>query len=194
MHEKELIEQIKRNDEQAFTKLINTNKEQVLRIAMGFVHDKSLAEDIVQDVFIKFWEIREDFELTAKFSTWLYRVTINMSLNVVRKAKFSRVFSSFSGKYNDEGNKTSYESVINDESQKSVDEVFKQEHIKIALKNAIDSLPKKQKTAFILSKYQDFSYKEISEIMELSISSIESLLHRAKTNLQKKLFNVYKNL
>ena len=194
MHEKELIEQIRDNDKTAFTILIETNKDQVFRIAMGFVHDRALAEDIVQDVFIKFWEIRNDFELTAKLSTWLYRVTANMSINAIRKNKLSSVFSSFSNKKYGDNDSQTYESTLNDEGQKSADDDFRQEHIKVALKNSIDSLPKRQKMAFVLSKYQNFSYKEISEIMELSVSSVESLLHRAKINLQNKLFNVYKNL
>ena len=57
---------------------------------------------------------------------------------------------------------------------------------------AIDTLPKNQRIAFTLSKYEDLPYKEISEIMELSLSSVESLIHRAKKNLQKKLYYCYK--
>lgn len=194
MHDKELIEQIKDNNQEAFAEFINKNKEQVFRVAMGFVHDKSLADDIVQEVFIKFWEKREEFELKAKLSTYLYRVTTNMCLNSIRKSKFSTVFSSIKSKSDETENSQTYEASLNDENQQTIDDNFKQEHIKIALKRATNSLAKNQKTAFILSKYQDFSYKEIAEIMELSISSVESLLHRAKKNLQKKLLNVYNNL
>lgn len=194
MQENQLIDKLKNNDQAAFSEIIENYKQQVFRIAIGFVHDKTLAEDIVQDVFIKFWEIREDFELTAKLSTWLYRVTANMSINVIRKSKISSVFSSISGKTENKDSSSNFETTIKDESQKTLDDEFNQEHIKIALKNAIDSLPRKQKIAFVLNKYQNFSYKEIAEIMEMSLSSIESLLHRAKTNLQTKLITVYNNL
>ena len=60
------------------------------------------------------------------------------------------------------------------------------------LHRAIDSLPKNQKIAFTLNKYEDLSYKQISEVMDISLSSVESLIHRAKKNLQKKLLNYYK--
>jgi RNA polymerase sigma-70 factor (ECF subfamily) len=60
------------------------------------------------------------------------------------------------------------------------------------LHGAIDSLAENQRVAFTLNKYEDLSYKEISEVMNLSVSSVESLIHRAKVNLQKKLFECYK--
>lgn len=194
MQENQLIDKIKNNDQAAFSEIIDKYKQQVFRIAIGFVHDQSLAEDIVQEVFIKFWEIREDFELTAKLSTWLYRVTANKSINMIKKSKRSSVFSSISGKNEKGENSGDYETSLKDENQKTSDDEFKQEHIKIALKTAIDSLAKKQKIAFILNKYENFSYKEIAEIMEMSLSSVESLIHRAKTNLQTKLISVYNNL
>jgi len=60
------------------------------------------------------------------------------------------------------------------------------------IRKAIDTLPENQRIAFILSKYQELSYREIAEVMEISLASVESLLHRAKSNLQKKLFTLYK--
>jgi RNA polymerase sigma-70 factor (ECF subfamily) len=60
------------------------------------------------------------------------------------------------------------------------------------LHEAIDALPKNQRVAFTLNKYEDLSYKEISEVMQISLSSVESLIHRAKKNLQKKLYTCYK--
>ena len=60
------------------------------------------------------------------------------------------------------------------------------------LHQAIDQLPENQRTAFTLNKYEDLSYQEIAEVMEMSLSSVESLIHRAKKNLQKKLYDCYK--
>ena len=194
MQDKELILKIQQNDDQvAFRELIDNHRQMVFRIAIGFLHDKSQADDIVQDVFIKFWEVRKDFELKAKFSTWLYRVTSNHCVNVQLRNKFSTAFSSMFSK-NGEDDKSDFESQIADTHAINDDDNYKNAHLKLALKTAIDSLAKKQRIAFVLSKYQDFSYKEISETMELSISSVESLLHRAKTNLQKKLLNTYKEM
>lgn len=194
MQDKELIIKIQQNDDQAaFRELIDNHREMVFRIAIGFLHDKNQADDIVQDVFIKFWEVRKDFELKAKFSTWLYRVTSNHCINVQRKNKFSTAFSSMFSN-NGEYEKSDFESQIKDNQTYNDDDNYKKAHLKLALKTAINSLAKKQRIAFVLSKYQDFSYKEIAETMELSISSVESLLFRAKKNLQKKLLNTYKEI
>ncbi len=194
MQDKELIAKIsKNNDNSAFNELINRHKDNVFSIAIGFLHDKDAANDIVQDVFLKFWEIRKDFKLTAKFSTWLYRVTVNKCINVQRKNKFSTVFSTFENKNNNE-NDISFEAQIPDNQQDTIDNKDKQNILKKNIENALNSLPKRQKIAFILNKYQNLSYKEIADVMELSVSSVEALLYRAKANLQKKLYKTYENL
>jgi RNA polymerase sigma-70 factor (ECF subfamily) len=189
----ELIEKIKNDDQNALAELIRIYKQSVFTVAMGILHDQVLTEDVVQDVFIKFWEIRQEFELTAKFSTWLYRVTLNKAISMQRRNKIMSIFSSMSSK-DDEDQITDYEMQIPDDSVITSDKRFKDEHIKIALKNAVDSLPKNQRIAFILAKYQDLSYKEIAEVMDTTLASVESLLHRAKDTLQKNLFITYKSL
>jgi RNA polymerase sigma-70 factor (ECF subfamily) len=194
VQDKELIAKIsKNNDNSAFNELINRHKDNVFSIVIGFLHDKDAANDIVQDVFLKFWEIRKDFKLTAKFSTWLYRVTVNKCINVQRKNKFSTVFSTFENKNNNE-NDISFEAQIPDNQQDTIDNKDKQNILKKNIENALNSLPKRQKIAFILNKYQNLSYKEIADVMELSVSSVEALLYRAKANLQKKLYKTYENL
>lgn len=193
MQDLELIENIKNDNQNALAELIKKYKQRVFTVAMGILHDKVLSDDVVQDVFIKFWEIRQEFELTAKFSTWLYRVTLNKAISMQRRNKIMSIFSSMSTK-DDEGQIIDYEMQIPDNSVISTEKRFKDEHIKIALKNAVDSLPKNQRMAFILAKYQDLSYKEIAEVMETTVPSIESLLHRAKDTLQKNLFKTYKSL
>jgi len=69
-------------------------------------------------------------------------------------------------------------------------ETLQEKERKKILEQALDSLPERQKTAFVLSKYEDLSYKQIGEVMKLSVSSVESLIFRAKKNLQKKLFRL----
>lgn len=187
MKEKELISEVKNGNQQAFAKLIDLHKSLVFNTAMGFVHDKTTVDDITQDVFIRVWKAINDFRGESKFSTWLYRITVNISINYTKKNKISRLFTSIDQK-RDENSKI-FE--VEDKKTVSGDDNFRKlEHAK-ALKTALNSLPKRQKTAFVLSKYEDLSYAEISEIMELSLSSVESLLHRAKKNLQKKLLNYY---
>lgn len=188
MTEQELIQKVLQKDQMAFSLLVKEHKSLVFNTAMGFVHNKENAEDITQDVFVKLWTSIETFKGESKLSTWLYRITVNLSINYINKNKIKRLFNNIDDADNENGHK----SEITDKSTDSVDDNFIQkEHSKV-LKLAINSLPRRQKTAFVLNKYEDLSYKDISEIMELSISSVESLLHRAKKNLQKKLLNYYK--
>ena len=189
MTDKELIDKIRNNDEQAFAEIIDKYKDACFRVAYGIVQDKHTADDVVQDVFVKFWQIRKDFELTSKFTTWMYRVATNMALNKVRKQKKSKVFSSL-GFDNNDDNEFENKLVHNAEADKN----DRNEYIKKALKTALDTLPKKQRIAFVLNKYEKMSYKEVAEVMELSLANVETLIHRAKKNLQKKLLDTYKNL
>ncbi len=189
MTDKELIEKIRNDNERAFAEIIDKYKDACFRVAYGIVQDKHTADDVVQDVFVKFWQIRKDFELTSKFTTWMYRVATNMALNKVRKEKRSKVFSSFGF---DDDNDNEFENKLTHNAE--ADNNDRNEYIKTALKTALNTLPKKQRIAFVLNKYEKMSYKEIAEVMELSLSSVESLIHRAKKGLQKKLLNTYKNI
>ena len=188
MTEKELIQKVIQKDQNAFSQLVKEHKSLVFNTAMGFVHNKQNAEDITQDVFVKMWTSIDTFKGDSKLSTWLYRITVNISINYINKNKIKKLFNNIDDNESENGNK----SEINDKTTDSADQNFTQKEHSKALKLAINSLPKRQKTAFVLNKYEDLSYKDISEIMELSISSVESLLHRAKKNLQKKLLNYYK--
>ena len=82
---------------------------------------------------------------------------------------------------------------VKDKTRNNPQELSEQEEHKVALRTAMDALPDNQKTAFVLKNYDDISYKQICEIMNLSLSSVESLIHRAKKNLQKSLNYYYHN-
>ena len=176
--EKELIKKVKQKDAKAFQELVEKHKSMVFNTCMGFVHNKENAEDITQDIFVKIWLSIDKYKGEAKFSTWLYRITVNYSLNFIRKNKKSKLFASI-----DSSETPEIKNISEDDAEKLI---LRQESAK-KLKNALNSIAKRQRVAFILNKYENLSYKEISEIMEISLSSVESLIHRAKINLQKKL-------
>ena len=190
MGEKEIIQKIIAGDEAAFRKLVESHQAQVVNTSLGLVHNLSDAEDIAQEVFIEVFRSISKFRADSKISTWLYRITINRSLNFIRDNKKNRWFQSF-----DEVVKTKNEALVNFTVNKTDDPSFALENRQRAtiLHEAIDTLPQNQKVAFTLNKYEELSYREISEVMELSISAVEALLHRAKKNLQKKLYRCYKN-
>jgi RNA polymerase sigma factor (sigma-70 family) len=185
MTDHELITGILNHDKSVIQFLVNKFHKQVIKTAFHFVHDMDDAEDIAQDVCVEILESLSQFKKTSSLSTWIYKVTVNKSLNFIRKNKRKQLvgqFESFFFKRENNGGNT-----ISEPS--SVDNPYENTEKKQILDKAINSLPENQKTAFILSKYEELSYKEITEIMSLSLPSVESLLQRAKQNLQKKLFN-----
>lgn len=189
MKETEIIAKLQQGDEQAFKQLVENYQKLVVRTCFGLVHNTEDAEDIAQDVFIEVFRSIGQFRADSKISTWLYRIAVNRSLNFIRDNKRRKWFWSFedaAGKKNNQLEKILPGSSENPE--------YKLENSQRAqfLHQSIDSLPQNQRIAFTLNKYDDLSYNEISEIMNLSVSSIESLIHRAKINLQKKLYKCYK--
>ena len=187
MIEKELIEQLKSGKENAFRQLVETYQAMVVNTAMGMLHNQADAEDVAQEVFIQVYHSITKFRSDSSLKTWLYRITITRSLNFIRDSKKRNFFTRIEDFF--QGNKEEL-AASNLNPQKSLEE---KEHAK-AIHSAMEDLPENQKIAFALSKYEELSYKEIGEVMQLSKSSVESLLFRAKTNLQKKLLIYYKNL
>ena len=185
----DLIRNLQAGDEPSFRYLVDKYHVVVVKTCIGFVHSSADAEDIAQDVFIEVFESVMKFRGDSGLSTWIYRIAVNKSLNFlrsVRRRKFVSLFDTFQDSDN-----ARVDEPVSDEKASPENLIISDEQSR-AIKSALSSLPEKQKTAFVLSKYDDLSYKEISEIMGLSISSVESLIFRAKSNLQKKLYSFYK--
>lgn len=193
MTDQELIQQVtENNDHSAFAVLVDRYQKLVVNTCRGFVNSYADAEDLAQDVFIELFESLPDFRNESKLSTWIYRIAVNKSLNYVRKRKRETFFDNITSFFGSSEGKNGNSKI--DFSSNEADTDIKTKELRLELKSAINALPENQKIAFILNKYQDLSYKEVSEVMDISLSSVESLLFRAKGNLQKSLSNFYKNI
>lgn len=188
MSDIEIINQLKQGNEAAFRKLVDSYQKLVVNTCYGMLHNREDAEDIAQDVFIEVYRNVERFRADAKLSTWLYRIAVNRSLNHIRDNKKHKWFQSFENEV-EAKNRQLMQVESSDTDQPEFELENKQRAV--ILHEAINSLPENQRVAFTLSKYEELSYQEISEVMDLSVSSIESLLFRAKKNLQKKLHKCY---
>lgn len=179
------LDQLKNKNEAAFRQLVEDYQKLVFKTCHGILHHKDDADDVTQEVFIEAFSSIEKFRADSKLSTWLYRIAVNKSLNYLRANKRKKLLQSLSGTTNLE---------IIDESSQSEQphEAYLAKQRKQIMDDAINSLPKNQKVVFVLSKIDELSYKEIAEVMEVSVSSVESLLFRARKNLQKKLLSCYK--
>lgn len=176
----DLIGQLQIHDEAAFRHLVEDYQKMVFRTCLGIVRSADDADDLAQEVFIEAFNSISTFRADAKISTWLYRIAVNKSLNFIRSQKRKRFFQSIG---------LSSTPDVPDYSE-SLNSIENQQRKQI-LDAAIQALPENQRTAFVLHKIEDLPYKEIAEIMNLSLSSVESLLFRAKQNLQKRLLKCY---
>jgi len=186
--EKQLIQALQNGSEQAFRSLVEMFQSKVTNTTLGFVPDLQDAEDIAQEVFVEVCRSGNKFREESKLSTWIYRITTTKSLEFIRHKKRKKRMAFFQSLIGLEDDRTRSSS---DEFNHPGVQLENKERVKI-LFDHIDKLPENQKVAFTLQKVEGLSQKEISSIMETTESAIESLLHRAKKNLQKSIHNFYK--
>jgi RNA polymerase sigma factor (sigma-70 family) len=152
------------------------------------VQNKEDAEDLTQEVFIEVFHSLEKFKQESSLSTWIYRITVNKSLDFLRKKNRKKRFGFMTSLFHKETGEINFDKGHFDHPGILLE---KKENARI-LFEAIDLLSENQKTAFILFHVEELSQKEIAAIMNLSPKAIESLIQRAKTTLREKLGDLYK--
>ena len=177
----ELIRKISSKDLIAFQQLVERHKVFIYNTCYNLIGNDQQAEETAQDVFLQVYKSAGSFLHKSKVSTWIYRIAVNRSLNIIRHNKRSRWIKSLTG--------METEASGGEDPDKQLE---KKEMIEL-LKAAVDSLPEKQRVAFILNKYENLAPKEIGEILGIYTNSVEVRIHRAKINLQKKLVSLLKN-
>ncbi|WP_232319799.1 RNA polymerase sigma factor [Prosthecochloris sp. HL-130-GSB] len=175
--------------EETFSDLVAEHQSMVINTCYRFVLNKEDAEDIAQEVFIEAYRSLENFRGDAKISTWLYRIAVTKSLDFLRRKKRKKRFSSLKRVI---GRNDPIQEISLPDHDTPDETMLEQERLTV-LENALESLPDNQKTAFLLSKYDGYGNQEIAEIMATTVPAVESLIHRAKKNLQKKLEKHYRN-
>jgi RNA polymerase sigma factor (sigma-70 family) len=163
-----------------FRHLVQTHKTKVYNTCLGFVHKREDAEDLSQEVFVEAYRNWSQFRQESSASTWLYRIAVNKSLSFIRANKTLKR----------RGETVDMDSIqiTNYENPGVLLENKEETNI---LMSHIRLLPEHQQTAFVLHKIEGLSYEEIGSIMKKTVSAIESLLHRAKKQLQKTLNSYY---
>lgn len=185
----EVIDSILGGDRDQYTLIVEKYKQMVFRTCMGFVHNKEDADDLAQEVFIQAYQSLHTFRHESALSTWLYRIAVNASLNRVRKTSKTGLFSRLNALL---GNNTKSEQDFPVAHRENPEELLLKSEQAAWVQHALDSLPEKQRTAIVLSKYDDLSQKEIATVMNTTEGAVEALLQRAKANLREKLSSGYK--
>jgi RNA polymerase sigma-70 factor (ECF subfamily) len=188
LNERELVRLLKNKDRAAFKTIVETWQNMVYNTALGILQNEEDAEDTAQEVFMKVYEAIDSFKEESKLSTWIYRITVTKSMDLIRRKKRKKRFAFIQSLYGK-----------NDDVMIDPPDFF---HPGISLENkenaavlfkAIDKLSPNQKIAFVLNKIEGLSYIEIGEVMTLSDSAVDALLQRAKKKLQGNLQEFYSN-
>lgn len=190
MNNQNFINQLSKGNSLAYAKLLETYQQKVFATCISFVPNKEDAEDIAQEVFLEVYRSINKFKGNSKLSTWIYKITTNKCLEFIRKKNTKKRFA-FIQRISGEENpidKTSYFTEFKHpgiilENKEETEAIFK----------AINLLPENQRLVFTLAKLDDKSYQEIVEITGKTLSSVESIMFRAKKNLKEKLETFYKN-
>ena len=190
INQEEFIENLRSGNQAAFSLLIDDYQQKVFHTCISFVPNKEDAEDIAQEVFLEVYKSIGKFKGNSKLSTWIYKICTNKCLEFIRKknAKKRLVFIQRILGNEIPLDKTNFFTEFN---HPGILLEHKEQSETIYL--AINTLPESQKSVFTLAKLDGKTYQEIAEITGKSMSSVESIMFRAKKNLQKKLANFYKN-
>jgi RNA polymerase sigma-70 factor (ECF subfamily) len=188
VQETELLKKIAAGDVQAFKLLFESYQQSVFNLCYRFAKNRAEADDLCQEVFLKIYLAAQKFKHEAKVSTWIYRITVNHCLNYKRR---SRLFDIFSLEQTDEKKISADWRLLLEENQPDT-YVERKERERI-VQAAINSLPQNQRVALILQRYENMSLQQIAEVLNSSVSSVQSRLARAKENLCQRLLPYLKN-
>lgn len=176
-------------DEAAFLLFVEEWKGRVFKTCLSFVPNREEAEDLSQEIFILLWKAIRTFRGESSLKTWVYRIAMNCCLEYKRHGSRQKR----------KAHLTSLDKLTPSQQphmQGHFDHpgyTLEQQDKARVLHQALSKLSENQRSALILHEVEELSYKEVAEVMDLSFSSVESLIFRAKTNLRKMLEDFYKN-
>ncbi len=177
------------DNQSLFEKLYHEFQKLVYNVALNYLQNTEDAEEVTQDVFVKVYNSLGNFNQKSSYKTWIYRITINQCLDFLKQKNSQKRFFIFGKKSQNE------QEYLNTSTFEHPGILMEQQEDAKILFEIINTLTENQRTAFLLSKLDGVSNPEIAEIMQLSISSVESLIFRAKNNLKEKLadkFSIYR--
>jgi RNA polymerase sigma-70 factor (ECF subfamily) len=183
--EQELLDIIKKaqeGDQEAFQKIVQRYKAQVAGIAYRMIGDYEDAKDISQMVFVKIYQNLNRFDTSKKLSTWLYRITINASIDFIRKFRKHKfeVLDNVIGQLKEKKN--------------DVEKVYQRGLVRLAINEALDGLNPKQRSVFVLRDLEGLDIKEVAQITGMPQATVRWYLHRARAKLRDELIKHHPNI
>ncbi|MCI0454049.1 MAG: sigma-70 family RNA polymerase sigma factor [Candidatus Dadabacteria bacterium] len=176
----------KYRDEESFNEIVNRSSDKVYRIALKLTDNISDAEDVIQEVFILVYKKAKTFRGESRFSTWLYRLTVNVALTKLRQSKRGKEVSldGYMPKFREDGHHLVRPVV--DWSQE-VDKLVLNKEFRQLIQQAMDQLQPVDRAVVVMSDLEEMSNREIGELLGLSVQAVKARLHRARLFLRGRL-------
>ena len=182
---KKLVKEVKKGDTEAFSELVELFKDKVYQVAYRMVGHPQEAQDVAQEAFLRAYTNLDKYDMNRKFSTWLFRIATNVAIDRLRKKKPD--FYLEDKVKGTEG--LTYESQLAADQELPEDQVVTLE-MQEWIQSEINQLPLQYRSAIILKYMEDLSLKEISEILDMPVSTVKTRIHRGREALRKRMRNV----
>jgi RNA polymerase sigma-70 factor, ECF subfamily len=178
----QLMLDVKAGDDASFNLLLQKYRTPLINFLYRMVRDTATAEDLAQEVFLRVYRARKQYSPSAKFTTWLFRIATNLALNSVRDNRHRQMDVSIDAPVEEDEAPLQLPA-----REMRIDEHMIERDRADFIRQAIASLPEKQRVAVLLHKYEEMDYAEIAKILECSESALKSLLFRAYETLRVQL-------
>jgi len=179
-----LMLRVKRGDREAFAALVEKYRQPVMNFVRRTLRDETEAEDLAQNVFLQVYKSAPRYEITARFSTWLFTIARNLCLNEIRR-RSRHPAESLDATHPEAEDQPLHQ--FEDKKTFSPPESLLQGELEEKIGRALAELPENQRTALLLCRQDELSYEEIAEVLDCSLSATKSLIHRARETLKQKL-------
>ena len=179
-----LMLRVKQGDRDAFEELVEKYKQPVINLVYRTLPDATEAEDLAQHVFLQVFKSAHRYEVSAKFTTWLFTIARNLCLNEIRR-RVRHPADSLDETFADNDEQPMRQA--EDVKTFSPPDSLLQSELEEKVEEALAELPEKQRTAILMCRGDEFSYEDIARVLECSVSATKSLIHRGRETLKQKL-------
>lgn len=179
-----LMLRVKQGDALAFEELVEKYKQPVMNLVYRTLPDATEAEDLAQHVFLQVYKSAHRYEVSAKFTTWLFTIARNLCLNEIRR-RSRHPADSLDETYADNDEQPIRQ--VEDAKTFSPPDTMLQGELESKIEEALAELPEKQRTAILMCRGDELSYEDMAKILECSVSATKSLIHRGRETLKQKL-------